>query len=272
MAQRIRIRKIKTVGLVDKGDDPEAQVVLLKRKGEEEGEVMDSPEKASLYQKIIHAVGGALGLDAETVEELSPSGEEEEVEMAEYKREDLPQEALDELADLEAKVADLTAKLEADPDEPVEPVEEVSEAVAKRLDDAAKRADDAEKKIKALEDEKRLDTYKVKADAITLPGFTDFGEILMKCADALGGDFEKLEQVLTAADTAIKTGPLFKEVGRVGSGYGSKAEEVDAEVAKIRTADPTLSVEQAKRRVAKQNPKLWNEVLNEVESLKGEGR
>jgi len=268
MPQRIRIRKIKTVGFVHAGDDPEAEVVLLKRKPEDAE--MDTTE--SVFKKIIHAVGGALGLDAATVEELSPSGEEE-VEMAEYKREDLPQEAQDELAKLEAENAALTAKLEASAEEVVEEeVEAIPEALAKRLDAADARVKAAEDETAKLKAEKRLDEYKAKAAAITLPGWADFGEILMKCADALGEDFEKLEQVLTAADTAIKTGPLFKEIGRVGSGYGSKAEEVDAEVAKIRTADPTLSVEQAKRRVAKQNPKLWNEVLNEVESLKGEGR
>jgi len=273
MAQRIRVRSISTVGFVDKGDDPEASVELLKRREEEP---VETPEMTT-YQKVMKAVGAVLGLDAETaISEVDPNIEEEG-RMAEYKREDLPQEAQDEIKRLEDLNAEIQAKLDAVPapvEVEVETPVEIPDAVAKRLDDAEKRASEAEQKIAKLESEKRAALFLTKAQQFKhLPEFTadDFGSILAKIDEALEpAEFERLEKVLRGANEAVRQSVLLKEIGS-GSGYGSKAAEVKAEVEKIRATDSTLSPEQAERKVFKDNPALYAAVQDEIANQKVKG-
>jgi hypothetical protein len=340
MPQRIRFRRISTVGLVDKGDDPEATVELLKRAETfaEQGnrddirhEVWDVTErmssvlfsalfdaeadqdpgaiiltsleqftnevKAALpkwlagnaskdgeggdmdaqeigkFRRMVHAIGGMLGLDAEEVaKELSPNKEEEEgTEMADYKREDLPQEAQDELEALEAKLAEFE---EAEDEEEQEEQEEevISEEVAKRLDDAEARAKRAEEKADKLEAEKRRDQFLAKARQFKhLPEFTadDFGGILAKIEAALETEeFALLEKVLKGADEAIRQSALLTEIGGSGAGYGSKEAEVKAKVAELQKLMPELSPEQAEGKVFKNEPALYQAVQAEIEARK----
>ena len=217
------------------------------------------------------AVGAVLGLDAETaIEEETPNiEEEEEGTMADYKREDLPQEAQDELKRLEDLSADLQAKLDeaAPPEEEEEVKVEIPDAVAKRLDDAEKRAKDAEQKIARLESEKRAAVFLTKAAQYKhLPEFTadDFGPILGKIEAVLEAEeFERLEKVLRGANEAIRQSDLLREIGS-GVGYGSKAAEVKAEVEKVRASRPNLSPEQAEREVFKEQPALYQAVQDEI--------
>jgi len=341
MPQRIRVRSISTVGFVDKGDDPEASVELLKRaetfaeqgnRDEIRHELWDVTErmssvlfsalfdaeedqdpsaiiltsldqfsnevKAALpqwlagtatkegnmeskergkFRRMVHALGGMLGLDADEVaKELSPSTKEEEGTMADFKREDLPQEAQNELKRLEDLNVEIQGKLDAvKPPVKEEPPVEIPEAVAKRLDEAEKRAKEAEEKITKLEGEKRANLFLTKAMQFKhLPDFTadDFGSILAKIDGALETEeFDRLEKVLRASDEVIRQSNLLKEIGS-GSGYGSKAAEVEAEVTKMRAAHPSLTKEQAERDVFKEKPALYTAIQAEIESAKAGGR
>jgi len=244
------------------------------------GEKMEDKER-SKFRRMVHALGGMIGLNADEVaKELSPITEEEEGTMAEYKREDLPQEAQDELKRLEDLSADLQAKLDAMPEPPEEevkeePPEEIPDAVAKRLDEAEKRAKDAEAKIAKLEGDKRAALFLTKAAQFKhLPEFTadDFGPVLAKIEDALEADeFERLEKVLRGADEAIRQSGLFTEVGSAAKDYGSKQAEVDAAKAEMRKANPGMTPEQAERQVFKDKPELYQAVQDEIQRSKIKG-
>lgn len=163
------------------------------------------------------------------------------------------------------KPEDIAAGLDDKPAEKTEPVADpiVAKAIEdmqKRLGDAEKRASDAEALAKRLDDEKQNRTYVEKASNLRhLPGVTadDFGPVLRKVAGALDEDtFAKFEQTLKAANEAIHTGSLFKEIGS-GSGVASGVmAEVAGLVTEIRKANPSLDEHGARAQVWKSRPDL----------------
>jgi len=272
---RLRVKRIDTVGFVQRGDNPPAEIVFWKRREEPGGKDMDKPD-LSTFQKIIKAIGNGLGLSAAEVDEAfgqppNEGGEGDDV-VKEFKLEDLPEVAQEEFAKLRTEaekveglateVADLTAKVKELTPEPDPEPEKVSAEVQKQLDDSEKRAKDAEERIAKLEGEKRHEEYVGKAAELTgIPGLNpdDHAETLDKIEEALGSEaFGKFFDVLKGAAAAVKAGDLFRVMGTGEAPLGTVEQEVTEAVAEVRKAKPSLTAEQARAEVWKNNHALYD--------------
>lgn len=270
MPQRLRVKEIQTVGFVDKGDDPSAEIVFFKRQARKkvswlrttkERKMAKDKDKNGLLAGILKAFG--LG-EEEAQKILSDDADEMEFDV-----EKLEGEAK---AAFEAAVAAaVKAKLDdEDDDEPVIPAD-VPESVAKVMDDFRKaldeqkaRADKAEASLAKMAEDREREDYIRKVKALDLPGASpdDFAEILRKAEGALSDEERaKLDEVLKSAAAAAQAG--LGELGFGGRGATSAEEEAEALAKKAIEADPKLSIEEARARVWQSHPELYKRYRDE---------
>ena len=242
--RRLRIRRIDRVALVDKGDNPDAEVLIHKR--------APDVDEVSGIRALLTAIGKRLGWAAAEVEQVVHEVETGDTEIL-------------EVTPMPEPIKDTQA---------VEDVEKAQAELAKRVEDMEKRAVEAETRVQKLEVEKRQAVYIEKVRTMShLPIEADtFGPVLCKIADALSADeMVEVERVLAAANEAHRTGALFAEVGK-GGDPGDAVTKVAALVATTKQADPTLTAEQAAARVYKQNPDLRVEVEREERDQRAKSR
>lgn len=274
---RLHVDLIDTVGIVDKGDDPESQIVFLKRAGG----VMEKPDP-TMFRKMVEAIGSAFGLGADDVNRALKDGDDpppdpkeggkEDGVVKEFKLEELPEVAQEEfrklqgeaqkVAGLEEQVQKLTDQVaELTPKEDPEPdPEPIPEELQKKLDDAEKRATEAEERIAKLEAEKRNTIFVKQAGELTaLPGFKpdDHATLLDKIEAAIGAEsYEAFIGILKSAAQAVRTGELFKTAGRGGISTSIETEVQEA-ADELRKTNPDWTVEKARAEVWKRNPELY---------------
>ena len=284
---RLHVRRLLTVGFVDKGDNPKAEVVFFKR-GEmkkrieerggkfcvmgEDGKVMgeyDSKEEAEASMQKESMLSRALrklGLKDTEVKELlaeGAAGDDPKMEKpAPTTTEDHPMfdvKKLDAAAQAEfQKLTDRIAELEPKP-EPKLPAD-----VQKKLDDASEEVRKAHDRIEKLEDQREVEKFVGIAKSLGMTA-DDWAAPLRKIAKALTADewkaFETHEKALQAQ---IRAGALYKQVGTGGHGWATEAEtELHTAVAEVRKAKPELTVEEATGEVMKTNVALRNRLESE---------
>ena len=257
---RLHIRRLDTVGLVDKGDNPKAEVVFFKRQApvtknkiEQRGDkycVVDAEGKVvSEHASEEEASASMMGKTKDTNHGGAAMPGPFDVTK-------LPAEAQAEFKKLTDAVATLTAEVEKH-----KPAPEVKlpADVQKRLDETEKRAKDAEAEIAKLVDQREQETYITKAKEIGLNA-DDFATPLRKIAKALTADeFKALTTLIKAQAAQIREGELYKTIGRGGSGAATEAEGQLAAAAKeIRKAHPEYSDERARGEVLAKDVALRN--------------
>ena len=280
---RLRVKSLNTVGFVDKGDDPKAEIMFFKRfeKGikeeggkfcvygedgkkmgeyatREEAEAQMNTEK-SLLARVLKALGlkgnaelekllaeGADGAAKETETAPTPT---EEADMFDVTK--LPAEAQAEFKKLSDKVTELEGKLNPPAPAPL-PAD-----VQKRIDETEKRAKDLEEQVQKMQDQRENETFIAKAKGLGLPA-DDFGPMLRKISKALTAEeLASLETMIKGLQAQAKEAGLYKEIGRGGAGAATETEgKVNELVKEIRKANPTWSAERAEGEVMKQHPQL----------------
>ena len=242
---------IKRVGVVDSGDNPKAEVLLFKSKEDEDknnkgGGIMTLEElykeigedKAKLIKDEIKAKEDKLAEKDNTIKELEKN-----------QKEPVKTEPTDEelLKSADPKIKDILEKAQKEAKEN----KEKAEKLQKEKDET-----DAELKKEALSKE---------AEQFKNIGATkeDLVEIFTKVdPDTL----EKIKAVLSADNTALEGNPLNKAVGSDKDLDSKKTmEKVDEKAEELRKADPSLTKEQARTKVMKEDPKLYKEYLEEKE-------
>lgn len=295
---RLHVKRLNTVGFVDKGDDPKAEIMFFKRKIEkgikeeggkfcvydESGKKMGEHETREQAEAQMRAMEGhkgmdkglvarvlkALGLQGNEVDKLLADGAEAAAngqektaptpteEATMFDVTKLPTEAQAEFKKLSDKVKELEGKLNPPAPAPL-PAD-----VQKRIDETEKRAKDAEERVQKLEDQRENETYMAKAKALDL-NQDDFGPILRKMAKALTA--EEMKTVETTfrglAEQARQAG-LFKEIGRGGTGAATEVEaKVNDLVKAAREKNPTWSHERAHGEIMKSHPDLLRALESE---------
>ena len=275
MSNRLRISMIDTVGFVDKGDNPEADIVFFKREPAAEPSPM---EKFMSFLKRVarleeHEVEQLLarGVDGSSlINDGDPnSNGESQMTFDVSKLDD------DARAAFDAAVASAVEAEMAKGDDHIEEemMQDLPEAVAKRMDefqkaiDAAEaRADKAEEQVQKMVEEAQRSEYIAKAARLNLPGAAadDFAEILRKADSSLNAEERaKFHEVLKSASAAITEGALLQEVGQGGRGSTTVEAEVAGLALEVQKANPTLTLEQARGKVWQQRPDLFQKYRSE---------
>jgi len=279
MPQRLRVEEIMTVGFVEKGDDPEAEIVFFKRR-------RDDQSKGSAMEKFrdfLKKLGLNAGLTEDEVEELladeAEGGSDTDGGLNDNGDSHMTFDV--EKLDAEARAAfdaAVEAAVEARIEEGLEGEEEeilddLPEPVQKRLDDfqkaidaAEKRAEAAENRANALVEQREREEYIQKAASLDLPGAPaeDFAEILRKAQGSLTDEErEKMDEILGAASAAIREGEMLKELGSGGRGPTTVEAEAEAIAKQFMEADKALTFDLAKAKVWEQRPDLYRRYRKE---------
>lgn len=297
---RLRVRELQTVGLVDKGDNPGALVTFFKRKskvakgiveeggkfclydaeGNKKGEyatraeaeaAMKAPDPEAKRLGAVTRVLQKLGLRDEQAAELVGALLVEGAGAG-----GAPTESGDGTTemgdDMSFDVTKLTPEQKAAFDQAVaaevakqKPTEvKVPEAVQKALDEAKAEAQAAKEQVAKLVDQREQETFIQKAKSLGLTG-DDWGTPLRKIAKALTPEeFKKLEEHFKAAQEQARVAALYKEIGRGGTGAATDTEQqVHAAVSELRKSKPALTAEEAEGEIMKLRPDLRNQLERE---------
>lgn len=257
---RLHIMRLDTVGLVDKGDNPKAEVVFFKRQAIQKGVVQedgkfcaydDEGKKLGAYDTKEEAEAALKGPPAE--KGGSEGTTKKEQPMFDVKKLDATAQA--EFQKLSERIAELEKQVPA----PKAPEAVLPEAVRKQIEDTEKRAKEAEDRVAKLEDQREQETYIAKAKEVGLNA-DDFATPLRKIAKALTADeFKALTTLLKAQAAQIREGELYKSIGRGGTGAATEAETQLAEkVKEVRKAHPEFNEERARAEVMKTDVALRN--------------
>lgn len=188
---------------------------------------------------------------------------------------DLPEEVYEYVQALEAANAELLEQIEKMAAETNEIDNEESEDIMKSADprlveilkSAQERAEAAEMIAKAERDFRLEREFVSKCATLThLPiDNDDFGKVLKSIADVIDTDtFNKVWQVLEAANANIGTGNTFKEIGKsTGFHNDGPATNIEKAAAKIQSENPNLSREQAIAKAVENDPTLYISYLRE---------
>jgi len=300
--QRLRLTRLDSVGFVDQGANPVADITLWKRHqpdqtGDDMADQNKTPDANEVAKAVLSALqksgyaiatdsGYAIATDANDLLKqiaalLSKSGYAIATDSGyaiatdsgyaiatDRVRQPFMKRFLKALGLSDAQV-EAVEKVDAQP-------EPMDAEVAKRMADAEKRAAEAEAvakaatdRISALELQRRTEQAVEKARGFAhLPVKPEeFGVILRKVNDGeklTDAERAELERALAANNEVVRTAKLFIEIGKTAAPEGSARAKVDAAAAEIRKANPKLSEQAARGQVYKQHPEWMAEVEAET--------
>lgn len=239
MPNRLFVTEILSVGAVDAGDDPAAEIVFYKRKDSVTPDRGDDNDNQEIPMDALDL----STLDDEIREQVSKHVETLEERVAELEAQIaaepdvVPDDDTDDdvLKNAPESVRELVAKLQADVDEKTEALD--AELEKRRLEEAVAAAGEFEKLLG-------------KPDEV--------GPVLRKVQDGLGDDWSTFEQWLRAAAQRLEMGDVTDEIGK-------EAEELtgddpvakrDAWVRAKAADDPDADVYELREKFWKLHPEL----------------
>lgn len=273
---RVRITKmtLDEISLVQRGDDPEAMVLISKAapdkntigtagsdtvssnrsSTEDEDQMSDGNDefeinKDDLPADVVEYIDGleeiawkALGLDSDGTDEDGFDLDDEDED------------------DNERELVGVGKS--ADDDDDLAEIRKSHPELAARIEKAEQAADEAEEIAK---EEQRRRVYRECIDkAASMPGLgqptEDLADLFMKLEYGVDETIAKsVEDVLRKADAAIREGALFIEKGSSADGDDA----IETALAEIRKADPELSEHEAMVKLMETNPSLYTDSLKE---------
>ena len=260
---RLHVRRVDTIGLVDKGDNEKATVVFWKRKvqkviRQEDGKdcvYSEDGKKLGEHDTMAEAQAQLRAVEASKRDDNQPGGA---AMPGPFDVTKLSAEGQAEFKKLTDEIAELKAKLPPPPPPPLAP------EIQKRIDDLEKSRKDADERVAKLEDEREQNKFISIAKAI---GFNadDWAAPLRKVHKALTPEeWKKFEEHEKALQEQIRVGSLYKTIGSGGTGADTEAEgELHAAVQEIKKAHPEYSQERAEGEVLAKNVQLRNRLESE---------
>lgn len=269
MPTKLKDLKIDRVDLVDKGANPDAHILLFKRKGDEGvmkfEEIMKklTPEQQTAVMEEINKAKGA---------DMTPEEKKKkEAEMAAMgKMKDDLAKRDQEVKDLTAKVEELTKSKTGDGEGDDKDIfKGLNPEVKKYLEDMKKEADAAKAIVKAMEETRLIEQYTSVAKSFNaLPiKAEEFGPVLKSFAQADKDSYAKLEAMLKSFNEAVSKGALFKELGTSSSNSADPYAKMEAKAQElVQKSSTPLSKEQAMVQIMRTEPELYNDY---IKSIKG---
>lgn len=239
---RLRGLQVEEGTICDAPMNPRARVVMFKRRGAQKGsEMSKAVKKNDTPEDPLASLGELTDEQKQAITQML-AGKDEQI------------------AQLQQSKQKAEGEGEEEPDG-----DETAKAISKAVKDAVAKANaEAAELRKSLEVERtaRLDReYLEKARdfaAIPVPP-EKVGGLMRIVAEKAADHAPVLEQVLKACDTlARESSVITKSLGKANgvAKSGSVADEVDAEAAKLMSADPKISATKARAEVWKRRPDL----------------
>jgi len=220
---RLHVHEITSIGAVEAGDNPEADILFWKTKETIEP-VPGQESKGGSMEKNIESLDDALARISELETQLAAHVEE-------------PAALPDDL-----------------PDAVVKALDEQAVTIAKMEAETVR----VSKENEALRDERATEKYtKMAEDVAALVGPADETAPLFKAIGTAAPDeFEKLYERLAPLTNATAFEKLLGELGDSASDGGTAVEKIAAYADEIRKAKPDLSPAEAKAEAWREHPEL----------------
>jgi DNA repair exonuclease SbcCD ATPase subunit len=283
MAKRLKQMRIDAVGLVDKGANQNAMIVIAKRgaEGTAEEEAQDQAEAAS-SEGPCPTCGGdhpeeghAAAMRSKKEKTMEPATKS--VDTAVNKKEELVVDTKD------AKVAKADEKIEAPVatnlsgyEKAQKELRDVNSLLEKQLADAQDELDKRKAEVTKIYKERRREKFiKRAAELEHLPGAPadDFAEFLDDVEKALGDKrFAKFNGLLESWNTVIEKSKLFEEVGVNGGEFGFTGPEgqLDIMAKELQARDAKLTYAKAYEKALRtpEGQKIYQRHLKESRTRK----
>lgn len=249
------------VSMVKAGDNPDARVMLMKRHpgvdGADSVGKQDNGDDVPDKEDAMQGAPAAVVAYVEALEsELLKAEEERDAALEKAKT---PPPAADDKDDDDGK-DDMEKVLKSVTDPAVRAILKAQgEAVALAKAEAAeaKAAAQIEKDART----RMVLKQRVEGAMGHLGNVDETVDILQKVAKASDTEtYTALEKLLTTASQQAELGGLFKELGQPGFN-GAAADPLEAEVAKIQKAEPTLTYHQAYDKAMELHPQLYHQAV-----------
>lgn len=226
MAKSLKDFFVRFASVVDKGDNPEANIMIVKSKGGESMKLEDilkelDEEKA----KVINDELAAKDAKISELEKVEPKKIESE-----------PEQKVIEKADPEIKA--FVEKMQKEKDEMIEKLSKMESTL---------RKDRIEKEVSEFD--------KISAKDELIDVLTDI--------DDKPDTVIKLKTILKAVNEALSQNTIMKTVGVDGEGKEEKVMETVDKKAKELVEKEHITIEEARTRVFKSDPKLYEKYLEE---------
>lgn len=217
--KRLHVHEITSIGAVEAGDNPEADILFWKAK---------EPEKGHIEKE------GSVP-DIESLDDAKAY-----------------------IASLEAKLAAFDVEEPADlpedlPDVVVKALDEQAATIAKMEAETARIS----KENEALRDERQTEKYTKLAEGLVVVGPVDeVAPLLKELGDAAPEATDKLVELLAPMQNASAFEKLLKEHGDGAADGGNAVEQITAHAAEIRKNNPDLTAAEARKQAWIEHPDL----------------
>jgi chromosome segregation ATPase len=269
--------KVTEVSLVDEGDNPGADVVVIKRRLGDPVEAFEAFAESVAKLNVLASGGeGAEGVAVATdilkgmnmnIEELNEKlGQIEATVETVTKAKDEAEARVSELEATNAAQAAEIEKLKADAGKAAEEddvIKSLPEPIRKRLEEAEAKAARAEEAINKANEQREIEASVEKAKALGLGDPQKIGEAMHRVAKGrpTAEDAATIEEAFAKAQAILKNSKLFDSIGRGNGGDADDPEQKLRQAAlDIQKAKPALSYEAAYAEAMDANPALYDEV------------
>ena len=220
--------KIKRVATVDAGDNPDADIVLFKRKATDDGTEPGTKEKLDKNTK-----GGEVD-----VSDKADLGITEEV---------LKEKVDSAVKEAEDKAAEELKKAQEEKDELEKKLKELEDVEKDKRTEVEKRLDETREELTKMQDDQRTKDAEVAVKKWqNIPGMSvEFAPVLKAVRASAPGQAEKVEEMLDAANAALEGSKLLTSAGEDGEGETDVEKQAEVKAAEFMKADPTLTKTQA---------------------------
>ncbi|HEY0838995.1 MAG TPA: hypothetical protein VGD74_02295 [Vulgatibacter sp.] len=242
---RLKGLQVEEGTICDAPMNPRARVVMFKRRGAQKGsEMSKSVKKQEGAADPLASLGELTDEQKEAITQMLAGKDEQIAQLQQSKAE---------------------GEKEPDGDEGDETAKAVAKALAKANTETAELRKALETERNARLDREYLEKARSYA-AIPVPP-EKVGGLMRIVAEKAADHAPVLEQVLKACDTLARESSVITKSLGVANGItktGSVVEEVEAEAAKLMSADPKISATKARAEVWKRRPDLLKRHREEV--------
>ena len=220
---RLHVHKITSIGAVEAGDNPEADILFWKTKETIEPEPGQISKGGSMPETI-ESLDDALARISELEKQIAETVVEEPAALPE----DLPAVVVKAMGDQAEKIA----KMEAETDR-------------------------ISKENETLRDERATEKYTKMAEGLVVVGpVEDVAPLLKELGSAAPEATDKFVALLAPMQNAAAFEKLLGEMGDSASDGGSAVDQISAYAVEIRKAQPDLSPVEARAAAWREHPEL----------------
>ena len=270
-------RKLKDIvisrwDVVDSGDNPLSDILLMKSKGGQEINAVDNNTlnitKGVKYTMTLEEILAKLSQDEQDVIKTEFDSRKNEVDALTKAKDDTEEELRKAKEELE-KASQPEEEIEEDAEEVIKSADPKVQEEFKKMQDRLKKSED--EKVEQDEKLNKLSDQIAKRDFVEkakeLPNIStdsdDLADILLDISKKAPESYPKVIEVFKTMNKRIEEGDLLKTVGKSeGEDNTSNVEGKLEKLAKTRAEADNITKEQATEKIMRENPELYEEYKN----------